>query len=88
MPLDKPQRGAALSRDRILAAGLDLMRRDPQGWSVRGVARELGSTHQAVMYHFASRRALWDAVAAHAVERGDGPVIAYLRAVGDGAVAG
>ncbi len=49
------------------------------------IAREVGITHAAVLYHFTNVR---DAVAFHAVQVGDELVINYLRLEGHPAVEG
>lgn len=56
--------------------------------SARAIARELGTTHSAVLYHFGSIRALSDEVAAEAVRIGDRRVVLMLIAERHSAVAG
>ena len=56
--------------------------------TARGVARELGMTHGAVLYHCRRAQAsLPDLIAAHAVSEGDGRIIVHLIATQHKAVA-
>lgn len=50
-------------RTQILEAGLSLW----PGVTARNVAKSIGITHSAVLYHFGTSEALKDAVAAHAI---------------------
>jgi AcrR family transcriptional regulator len=60
------QQGAAETRDRIVAAGCELLRaspiRDWQGLTVRAVADRAGVNERTVYRHFANERGLRDAV--------------------------
>jgi AcrR family transcriptional regulator len=46
--------------------------------SARGIGQRLGVTHSAILYHYGSSQALKDAIAAHAVCKKCGPIVAAL----------
>lgn len=73
---------------KILNAGLKLWRQDPARLTLRNVADAVGVTHPSVLYHFKEDGGLRDAVAAHAVDRGDSRIIVQLMAMGHAAVKG
>lgn len=62
----------------ILETGLRLWMVDPSYVTARRIADELGITHGAVLYHFASSLGLRNAIAVHAVKEGESRVIAHL----------
>jgi AcrR family transcriptional regulator len=72
---------------RILEMGVRLWRVDPSYVSARRIGIELGMTHSAVLYHFGHSAAMVDAIAAHAVERGESRVIVSLIGMQHKAVA-
>lgn len=69
---------------KILDAGLKIWRAGER-LTLRAVADAVGVTHAAVLYHF-KEDGLFDAVAAHAVDRGDSHIIVQLIAQGHAAV--
>lgn len=72
----------------ILATGVALMRDTLKTVSARQIARKLGLTHGAVLYHFGSAVRLQQAVAAEAVRLGDGRIIPLLITTKHAAVSG
>lgn len=72
---------------RILEMGLQLWRADPSYVSAHRIGHELGMTHSAVLYHFGHTAALKDAIAAHAVAKGESRVIVSLIGMQHKAVA-
>lgn len=72
-------------KNKILDAGLKLWRTEPRSVTVNQVAAAIGMTHQAVRYHFTDYN-LRDAIARHAVEKGDSYVIVQLMAMKHAAV--
>lgn len=73
---------AALKKS-ILDAGVALW----PNVTARAIAKEIQTSHTKVLYHFCDIAGLKDAVARHAVETGNSPVIAQLIAVRHPAVA-
>jgi AcrR family transcriptional regulator len=71
---------------KILDAGLKLWRQDPARVTARSIADAVGLTHPTVLSHFKEAGGLRDAVAAHAVEKGDSRIIVQLMAQGHDAV--
>lgn len=66
------------TKTRILEMGLRLWRAG-EAITARRIAKELGLTHGAVLYHFRNgERSMRDAIAYHCVEQGDEKVIAAL----------
>lgn len=63
-------------RARILCAGLRLW----PAASARAIGAALGMSHSNVLYHFGNADGLRNAIAAHAVQRGESRVITYLIA--------
>jgi len=78
---------AAQTRDRIVAAGAELLRqssiRDWRALTIRGVAERAGVNERTVFRHFANERALRDAVM-HRLEEHAGVDLAQLRLDGIG----
>jgi len=71
---------------RILETGVRLWLLDPALVTARRIAAEMGMTHAAVLYHFGTSARLKDAIAAHAVERGEARIIGHLIMSGHRAV--
>lgn len=68
-------------KQNIIDAGLNLMRHGVEP-SARRIAIELNlAGHAAVLYHFATSKRLYDAIAVHAVEKGESRVIVQLIAI-------
>lgn len=67
-------------KSKIIATGLQHWRDDPSKVSARGIAKTLGITHAAILYHFGSSKEMKDAIAAEAVRIGDSAIIVYLIA--------
>lgn len=72
----------ALKRN-ILEAGVALW----PNVTARAVARQIGTSHTIVLYHFGDIAGLKIAIAKHAIETGNSSVIAQLIAVRHPAVA-
>ena len=64
------------TKARIVSTGLQLW----PNVSARRIARQLGLTHTAVLYHYGTSAALRDAVALHAVAVGDRSIVPQLIA--------
>ena len=64
----------------IIAAVVAQWVDDPDGITVRSVARDCGLTHGAILYHFGTAAKLREAAAVHAVQIGESRVIAQLIA--------
>lgn len=64
------------TKQRIVTTGLQLW----PNVSARKIARALGLTHTAVLYHYGTSAALRDAVALHAVAVGDRAIVPQLIA--------
>jgi AcrR family transcriptional regulator len=71
------------TKQAILSAGLALW----PNVTARGIAKALGMTHPAVLYHFDTSAALKDAIAREAVRIGRADVIRQLIVTGHPAVA-
>lgn len=71
----------------ILDAGLQLWREDAGSVTARGIAKLLGLTHTAVLYHCKNSDALKKSIADHAVAVGDPVVVPMLITARHAAVA-
>lgn len=72
------------ARARILAAATDLLRKaGPEGLRLSALARELGVSHQAILYHFGSREGLVEAVVHGALESLQAELAGGLRVLDD-----
>lgn len=70
------------TREAILDRGLVIWRDEGvQFVTARRIARDLSMTHGAIAYHFKGQSVLHDAVARHAVAKGDCKLVAVLRAL-------
>lgn len=67
-------------KDKIIETGLQLWRDDPAKVTANGIARILGVSHVAVLYHFQTAENMRRAIAAEAVRIGDSRVITHLIA--------
>lgn len=67
-------------KNKIIETGLKAWRDNPDKVSARGIAKSLGITHAAILYHFGSSERLRDAIAAEAVRIGDSLIITFLIA--------
>lgn len=74
-------------RAAIIAAGLDLWRKDPASVSARKIGLRLHMTHSACLYHFGSAHALKQAVAEEAVRLRDPVIVPHLIVTGHPAAA-
>lgn len=68
------------TRQLILDAGVMLWENDPLRVTTRDIAKVIGFTSHAVLYHFKTARQLREAIAVHAVEVGNSSVIVQLIA--------
>jgi AcrR family transcriptional regulator len=72
------------ARARILEAATDLLRKTgPEGLRLSALARELGVSHQAILYHFGSREGLVEAVVHGALESLQAEMAGGLRVLDD-----
>ena len=72
------------ARARILEAATDLLSKaGPEGLRLSVLARELGVSHQAILYHFGSREGLVEAVVHGALESLQSEMAGGLRVLDD-----
>jgi AcrR family transcriptional regulator len=72
------------ARGRILEAATEHLRESgPEGLRLSALARELGVSHQAILYHFGSREGLVEAVVHRALESLQAEMAGGLRVLDD-----
>lgn len=74
-----------MTKQKILEAGIKAWRKDPASVTASNLARVLGLTHPAILYHFP--KGVKDAVADYAVKIKDKKIMAQLIVVKHKAVA-
>jgi len=72
------------TKKNILQTGVEMWLENPMSVNAHAIARRMGMTHGAILYHFPI--SVRDAVADHAVENGNCAIICQLIASGHKAV--
>lgn len=75
-------------KEAILSHGLALWRQDVGFVSARAIAKRLGMTHSAILYHFGTSEALKAAIAGEAVRVGCRVIVPQLIVANHPAAAG
>jgi len=75
-----------LTKIKIIQAGLEVWRDTPTDVTARSIARRVGLTHSAILYHFKNTDNLKNSIALHAVVNKESKVILHLIAINHPAI--